>query len=162
MAANLYIPVGIPGSGKSTWCERMLNAYIVSSDDIRERLFGSLRAAHDVDPLQKRINNDRVWATYYGKIEKYLGECNVIADATHLRDFARARLRDIAHRKQAETHVIIFNNPKQAFKRNKERSEDEIVPGEIMESFKSQLSEAIYDIEEKESYTTITRIQCIH
>lgn len=162
MALNLYIPVGIPGSGKSTWTERMLEACVISSDQIRKELFGSLRAAHDVDDIQKKINNDRVWGEYYTRIERTLPNDNVIADATHLRAFARARLTDIAERVNAMTHVIIFNNPEQALKRNKERLEDANVPDQVMEVFCRQLRDAIFDIEEKESYATITRIQCLN
>ena len=41
--AKLYIMVGLPGSGKSTYSKKLskeINAEIVSSDDIRIELFG--------------------------------------------------------------------------------------------------------------------------
>ncbi|WP_455821978.1 AAA family ATPase [Clostridium butyricum] len=40
---NLYVLIGLPGAGKSTYSARIENEHkaVVSSDDIRERLFGT-------------------------------------------------------------------------------------------------------------------------
>lgn len=39
---TLYLPVGVPGSGKSTWVKRQIpDARAISMDDMRERLTGS-------------------------------------------------------------------------------------------------------------------------
>ncbi len=41
LAGTLYLPVGVPGSGKSTWIGRHLEgARLVSMDELRERLLG--------------------------------------------------------------------------------------------------------------------------
>src|SRR4051812_41108561 len=123
--ANLIIPVGVPGSGKSTWAKSMLDLkyHIVSSDDIRMRLFGSLRAAHE--PEVKKDDKAKVWATFYREIDDCLAHgVDVVADATNLRAFAREKLRDIAKLQHAQTHVLLFDNYYQAWFRNRERPED--------------------------------------
>ena len=40
---NLYILIGLPGAGKSTYSASIENEHkaVISSDDIRERLFGT-------------------------------------------------------------------------------------------------------------------------
>ncbi len=42
MKGNLYIAVGLPGSGKTTWIEKYPNIYWHSSDEVRERILGNV------------------------------------------------------------------------------------------------------------------------
>lgn len=123
---KLYILVGIPGCGKTTWAKNVL-AYIkhISSDDIRKELFGD-------DPYD-RDRNHRVFETFYKSIDLYLDmKYHVVADATNLRDFARAELRRIAQDREAETNLIFFQNASQAVVRNARRPTQEIVPADDM------------------------------
>jgi predicted kinase len=158
---KLFVPIGIPGSGKSTWCRRMLDADVVSSDDIRIEIWGSLRTAHDVSPEQKKRNNRQVWDLFYERVQFNLHYDNVVADGTNLRDYARERLRNIAYNRcDATIHAIVFNNTTQAFKRNKRRSEDQWVPDDVMNDFLGQFNEeyTVITNEQWDSYTEIGRL----
>jgi predicted kinase len=127
---NLVILAGLPGSGKSTWAKSLLKYKykIVSSDDIRKRLAGSLREAHDneIDP----------WAVFYKEIEEALRHgVDVVADATFLtvkhRDWIREVATFVGH---VETHFILFKNTEEARARNAARGPEDRVPEEVMDS----------------------------
>lgn len=157
---NLYVPIGIPGSGKSTWCRRMLDAVVISSDDIRKQLFGTLRAAHDVTPEEKKVRNGQVWDQFYMEVNLWVGADNVVADGTNLREAARQRLRDIATAQHAKVHAIVFNNTMQAFTQNLGRPEDMWVPQDVMNSFLGQFNEEYTHITKEpwDTYTEIARL----
>lgn len=159
---KLFVPIGIPGSGKSTWTRMMLSdAVVVSSDEIRKELFGDLRTAHDVTPERKKENNRNVWDVFYLDVEISLGlGRNVIADGTNLRDYAREKLHDIATRKGATIHAIVFNNTTQAFRQNKERPEEQWVPDDVMNDFLGQFNQEYTYItqEQWDSYTEIGKL----
>jgi predicted kinase len=162
--ANLLIPMGIPGSGKSTWVKTMLDGKytIISSDAIRKSLFGSLKAAHTPD--EKAKNNAKVWDIFYRDIEEALKHnVDVVADATNLRAFARERLREIAERTGAKTHLLVFNNLDQACLRNVQRNEDAVVPDAVMDDMIDQWEvamEAILDgLEDYEVISVIAGVE---
>lgn len=163
--ANLVLPVGIPGSGKSTWATAFLGSgkySIVSSDDIRRELFGSLRAARDVTPEQKKENNARVWDVYYRRVEEGLRHnVDIFADSTNLRDFARNRLHDISKDTGASIHCVVFDNVAQALVRNTRRPVDLHVPPDVMDSFRIQFNQAKEDVL-GEGYDSITVIGALH
>lgn len=157
--SNLIIPVGIPGCGKSTWATSILGSdyEIVSSDEIRKVLYGTLKEAHN--PEFKKERNEIVWYTFYGKIEDLLARgTNVFADATNLNDYARKRLREIAARTDADIHILLFENVYEAGFRNRQRAEDQIVPDEVMTPMESLFYAAIEDIIDNEVYDSVTRI----
>jgi predicted kinase len=141
---NLIFPVGIPGSGKSTWARTMLLDYIVvSSDEIRKQKWGSLRAAHDVTPAEKKERNNFVWDAFYLAVATNLRMgYNVYADGTNLRIGARDRLLRIAKGAKARIHCIIFDNTFQGWERNTERDPDAHVPGVVMSDFSEEFENA--------------------
>lgn len=159
--SKIVFPVGIPGSGKSTWARTMLTDYsIISSDDIRRELFDTLRAAHDVDPEEKKRRNAKVWEIFYGRVRARAEnrEC-VYADGTNLRNFARNKLRTIANETSSQLHVIIFDNAFQAWERNTERAHDLRVPTEVMSDFAEQFEAAKEEIlHRRETYDSVTII----
>lgn len=79
MRPKLFVLVGISGSGKSTYAEKIVekeNAVIVSSDAIRGELLGD-----EGDQSQ----NERVFAEFHKRIRNLLEhKKNVIADATNI------------------------------------------------------------------------------
>lgn len=126
--ANLYITVGIPGCGKSTWAEYYLagsgRTAIVSSDDIR------LELSHHYD----QTRNAEVFDTFHARIRDYLAhDVDVVADATHLTRRSRDATAMCA-RKQDKVHVVFFKNSLQALMRNQQRGtpENGLVPSDVM------------------------------
>src|ERR1035437_5022097 len=117
--SKLFIPVGLPGCGKSTFAKLL--------DAIRERLTGDAGI---------QTSNDQVFAEYHSYIEHWLRYDNIYADATNLRDYARENLYKIADRVQyadrvpVETHVLVFTNTVQAVERNLKR--ERVVPPDVM------------------------------
>lgn len=155
---KLFIPVGIPGCGKTTFVARILmhnNLKVVETDDIRAEMVGEdlLQSVSDMS------RNDEVFRRFHQRIEDHLLDgFDVYADSTALRDFARAKFRDIAERVGAETHLLVFTNLTSAVNRNAKRQR--VVPGDVMVSMIGQYEKALRDIPQ-ESYTTITYIESI-
>ena len=147
--AILYIPMGLPGCGKSTFASKIMShAVRVSSDDIREQLTGD---------ATNQSRNDEVFKQYYHRITLMLSSGrSVYADATNLRDFARRDLRNIAQNRKIETHLFVFNNIEQAVRRNATR--ERVVPEDVMGRFMYQFEKALVDIQ-TEPYTSITYIE---
>lgn len=155
---KLIIPVGIPGSGKSTWAKSLFPWYygqtvaIHSSDDIREELTGDATT---------QTSNNEVFETFHHRIHYDLDLWQsgvVFADATNLTRDARKKLIAIADMRNAEKHLVIFGNLTQAVKRNQER--ERVVPDHVMqkmldkyEYFRVQL------IQELDWYDSVTDIK---
>lgn len=153
--SNLIILAGIPGCGKSTWA-RMLRLPIVSSDEIRQTIFGSLKSAHL--PEVKKDANNRVFALFHTQI----GDCltkkkSVIADATNLTARSREELRRIAYVHNAGVHLVLFDNLGQALERNQAREEDAQVPPEVMAHMHRKYVEMVSGLS-SERYSSVTRI----
>jgi predicted kinase len=145
---KLYIPVGMPGCGKSTLYQTMAhpNLHYVSTDAIRE-------AMGDVND---QSHNDEVFKQYHNSIANSLkAGHDVYADATNLQPFARQRLRDIAANNNAETHLMLFTSLGQAVQRNQNR--DRVVPEDVMRRMGQQYLDALRDVP-NEPYTSITHI----
>lgn len=156
--SNLYIPAGIPGCGKTTWTQKLLpSAEWIASDAIRFEKFG---------PVYDHEKNEEVFDAFYDRVQLFLEFGNdTVADATNLQDFARFRLREIAEKTGANTHLLVFQNVSQAIVRNLGRNgngfgptgnEDE-VPAQAMENMLERYEEALRDIP-TERYTTVTYI----
>lgn len=154
--ASLIIPVGIPGSGKSTWAHKFTKAELVSSDAIRIRMFGSLEAAHDAE--SKERNNAAVFHIFHDWIRRRLAlGMDVVADATNLNHEARARLREIAVETSAETHLVLFQNLTEASARNRLRGPEDRVPDDAMSHMLGKYIDTMNRLPD-EQYTTVTKI----
>lgn len=153
---KLFIPVGVPGCGKSTFAERVLNhtnLRIVSTDGIREELVkaGKLKSVSDMSC------NKEVFAKFYHRIEDHLlDHFDVYADATNLTNNARAKFWDISDHTGSEMHVIVFTNLVNAINRNRKR--DRMVDSEPMIRMLSQYEKALGDIP-TERYSTVTYVE---
>lgn len=146
----LFIPVGIPGCGKSHF-GRSLGADIVSTDAIRKVLTGS---------EDDQTRNADVFAQFHGMIHvKLINGRSVYADATNLRDFARERLlREVESARRIrpiKTHLILFRNVHQAIDRNGTRTR--VVPSDIMIKMLGQYEKAVVDLAH-ETYDFVTEV----
>lgn len=148
MSPKLYIPIGIPGSGKSTWCREHLRAITVSTDAIREQM----------GDVSDQSRNDEVFRLYHEKIQDRLTKgYSVVADATNLTYRARLALYARAQIADASVHLILFRNLSEAVARNKAR--ERTVPGEAMIRMLDNFERTLRDLPaEREYYKSITEI----
>jgi predicted kinase len=103
---TLYVLIGAPGSGKSTWARNnalQLIADIVSSDQVRNDFRSSSR-----NPL----NGDAVFAEVERLARDLLqSDRSVILDATHYRRKYRTYALKLAHENQAQLIAVWFDVP---------------------------------------------------
>ena len=148
---RLHVPIGIPGSGKTTWAAAVLegpDTVRISTDDIRARL-------HPDEDFVSSLNK-QVFGEFHDRIRNTLSQgISVIADATNLHNFARATLLEIGGRTDATVHYIVFTNMSQAIVRNFHR--ERVVEVAPMLRLISQYETALRDIP-TESYDVITYI----
>lgn len=154
---KLTILAGIPGCGKSTWAKAMLDGDIVSSDEIRKDIFGSLVRAHK--PETKAEANKRVFEIFHARIALSLKEgTDVVADATFLTKESRQKAKDIAYLQGAAVYLVFFKNVQQALTRNASRDRDQVVPEDQMTRFVERYHNTLAEIA-TESYDGVTRIE---
>jgi predicted kinase len=170
--AELIIPVGIPGCGKSTFAEIFFNKStdsIWSTDQIRS-LMGD---------VNDQSQNDEVFRRFHEAIQEDLVDgFRVFADATNLTSKARTTLRAIAKladmdrakltaqssghavelRQPVRTHLVVFCNPDQAVLRNCRR--ERVVPHDAMMRMLENYERFRLDLaQERHLYDTVTEIR---
>jgi predicted kinase len=166
--AELIIPVGIPGCGKSTLAETFFNKTtdsIWSTDQIRS-LWGD---------VNDQSNNDEVFRRFHQAIYDDLSDgFRVFADATNLTNKARTTLRALAAQATDEraiiyrglpekeikvrVHLVIFTNPDQAVLRNSRR--ERVVPNDVMMRMLENYERFRLDlVQERHLYDTVTEIR---
>lgn len=149
----LYIPVGIPGCGKSTMRNRLDIATHISTDGVRAQL---RKPPGSID--------QEVFDEYHRLIGSFLRAGSVYADATNLRAFARENLLGIAQETGAKTHLILFRNLSEAILRNSARTGDApgegAVPHDVMLRMIEQYERALMDIPH-EVYDYVTEVSSV-
>lgn len=141
----LYMMVGISGSGKSTYAKSLVDNgdadVIISSDNIREELFGDAGSQED---------NKRVFEEFYKRVKKAIkNKKNVVADATFLSRKMRKRLIAETKSKTKITAIVIANKRSACIEADskRERTVGEAVIDNQIRRFEMPLfSEGINDI----------------
>lgn len=148
----LHIPIGLPGSGKSTWTKFYLRgAYHVSSDAIREEMHGTYHHDTALNPI--------VFDEFYRRIRSRLTfDGDVVADATNLGAKYRVNLLNIAEETGSTVSYIVFTNTVQAIIRNAQRQPPRRVPDDVMAAFVGKYEMALTEIP-TEPYHHITYIK---
>lgn len=123
--ATLILPIGIPGSGKSWWCQNILKSWgirSVSSDKMREILYGDAAIQGDYQ---------EVFSAVYDVCRYILLEDGICCiDATNVTRHVREKaIRDIEP--DEVVYVIMNNNIKKAKQQNLMRSR--VVPEHIID-----------------------------
>ena len=126
----LYMLIGIPGSGKSTWAKKMQEeqgAYWVSRDQIR---FQYLKDDDDYFAYEDKVFDEFVSEIQNAIYDKF---SIIIADATHLNVKARNKvLRRLSLRGTRVEYVYFNVDLKTALERNAQRSGRARVPDSVI------------------------------
>lgn len=153
--STLYLPIGIPGSGKTTWRELIKKQAeesgksigVISPDEIRMNVF-KVEFDEKFEPA--------VWVIAETKLEVCLRENDIcILDATNVTKKSREMPLNIARKLNSSIEAFVFNiHPKLADLRNSKRNRK--VPKNIIYGFHYQLQDNPPTLEE--GFTKITVI----
>jgi len=98
-AMYLYIPIGLPGCGKTTWLAKQGIETIISPDIIRATVYGG----YPTSGLDKELEKE-VWKRAYALLPlAFETKMNVAFDATNL---SRSRRAAILNKKDPEYEAI--------------------------------------------------------
>ena len=136
---KLYIMVGIPGSGKSTYAEKNFShlATIFSSDKIRGELLGD---------ENNQSNKDLIFSTLYARVREHLlSGKDALIDSTNVNRFERARVLDkFKDLSDIERVAVFVNTPlEECLRRNSSRAR--VVPESVIRDFHSRLEKPEID-----------------
>ena len=133
---KLYIMIGIPASGKTTYAKTHFKKTTYISRDIVR-----LNLLNDYDSYFSKEHE--VFTTFISKIQTALNNHeNVIADATHLSKGSRLKL--FSHldidKEKTEVIAVVLNTPLDiCLERNETRTGREYVPPKIIKEMKASL-----------------------
>ena len=166
MAKQLFIMIGAPGSGKSTWVKKQLRKDIdayVSRDEIR---FSMLQEGDEYFKYEKEVFN-----TFVEKIATYLKDENdlyrVFADASHLNYGSRMKLLDGLKAQGVDfssidiNYIFMFTSLKTCLERNAQREGRARVPDKTIEEMHNSLCEPEHCEPVKRVYIVNEHRECI-
>ena len=152
MSKNLYLVIGLPGSGKSTYIkEHFKDSFIISRDEIRLELKGESSKYFE---NEKEVFNEFV---YRIQIALDKDDKNVIADATHINQRSRNKLLNKLKLQDVKIHILFINTPlEKCLERNHNRDESERVPDKFIFDIYKRLELPSHN--EKYKYLSIIEI----
>ncbi len=138
---KLYVLIGIPCSGKTTYARKYfkeLDVEIISTDEIRKNLTGTYRFSTETNNLVFSIAKDRIK-------EELSSGLNVVFDATNTNKKYRKDIIKIGQKMNSDIIALVFNTPlNTCLARNSLRGNERRVPEEIiikMSSYDSDITE---------------------
>jgi len=143
MNNTLYIAVGLPGSGKSTYAKNFIkdkDIEYLSSDELRA-VYGKSEEDQTVTPL--------VFGHIKRKVDEFLKDGkNVLVDATSVNRKERRDYINTAKKYSAKVVVLVFKMDRQGLiDRNKKRGEQggRVVPDWVIDKMLAKFEEPSYD-----------------
>jgi predicted kinase len=143
MNNTLYIAVGLPGSGKSTYAKNFIkdkDIEYLSSDSLRA-VYGKSEEDQTVTPL--------VFGHIKRKVDEFLKDGkNVLVDATSVNRKERSDYINSAKKYGAKVVAIVFKMDRQGLiDRNKKRGEQggRVVPDWVIDKMLAKFEEPSYD-----------------
>jgi len=139
---DLFVTIGVPASGKSTWIKQQKNAVSISPDDIRKELYGD---------YQIGISSKEVWDKAHERIQECLEKNDgCVFDATSTLPTPRKRLIEFGKQADAKVTAVYFPiNVKFAIYRNGKRfPKEKRVPNYIIHKFHDELKRMKNPIQE--------------
>ena len=143
MNNTLYITVGLPGSGKSTYSKNFIkdkDVEYLSSDELRA-VYGKSEEDQTVTPL--------VFGHIKRKVDEFLKDGkNVLVDATSVNRKERSDYIKTAKKYGAKVVAIVFKMDRQGLiDRNKKRGEQggRVVPDWVIDKMLAKFEEPSYD-----------------
>ena len=140
---TLYITVGLPGSGKSTYVKNFIknkDIEYLSSDSLRA-VYGKSEEDQTVTPL--------VFGHIKRKVDEFLKDGkNVLVDATSVNRKERSDYINTAKKYGAKVVAIVFKMDRQGLiDRNKKRGEEggRVVPDWVIDKMLAKFEEPSYD-----------------
>lgn len=144
---KLYVMVGAPGTGKSTWISNHIDAMgknpvCISRDKIR---FSLVKEGEEYFSKEKQV-----WIEFISQIKEALSTRDaIIVDATHLNEASRGKLLRAlnSNLNDVEVNAVYMNVKLQtALERNENRRETRsYVPRSVVRRMYSQMTEPSFD-----------------
>lgn len=152
---NLWLLVGIPGSGKSTWVREQLDSeykHWISRDVIR---FGMVQEGEEYFSKEKQVFNLFVRAVQADIDSDFITD--IYVDATHLNEASREKLLGrLKNLDKVNINAVLFNIPLEiCLERNAQRTGRACVPETAIRNMHKNLTDPAYD---KRKYHKIIEI----
>ena len=152
---NLWLLVGIPGSGKSTWVREQLDSeykHWISRDVIR---FGMVQEGEEYFSKEKQVFNLFVRAVQADIDSNFITD--IYVDATHINEASREKLLGrLKNLDKVNINAVLFNIPLEVcLERNAQRTGRACVPETAIRNMYKNLTDPAYD---KRQYDKIIEI----
>ena len=135
---SLYMLVGLPASGKSTWakakCKNNPHAAYISRDEIR---FSLLKDGEDYFAKEKEV-----FKTFITSIQQAMSDAfdynEIYIDATHLNERSRQKVLNKLNVSHWDIYLVNFTTPIEVcIERNSHRTGREFVPESVIRNMES-------------------------